>query len=173
MAKRLPSGWADARRKGSPVPKVLVVDNHAIFRKRVVDVVAESIPGASVDEAVDGREALAKVKQARYALVLLDISTPAREGLDVLGEIRSHHPELPVLILSMHPEEEYAVLAFRAGASGFVRKARAAEELAGAIRRVMAGGQYKRASLNGPTGKERIQQSATIVPNPWTKKEGI
>ena len=146
MAKRLPSGWADARRKGSPVPKVLVVDNHAIFRKRVVDVVAESIPGASVDEAVDGREALAKVKQARYALVLLDISTPAREGLEVLGEIRSHHPELPVLILSIHPEEEYAALAFRAGASGFVRKARAAEELAGAIRRVMAGGRYKSAS---------------------------
>ena len=65
MARRLPSGWADARRKGSPVSRVLVVDNHAIFCKRVVDVVAESIPGASVDEVVDGREALAKVKQAR------------------------------------------------------------------------------------------------------------
>lgn len=149
MARRLPFGWADARRKGSPVPRVLVVDNHAIFRKRVVDVVAESIPGASVDEAADRREALAKVKQARYELVLLDISTPAREGLEVLSEIRSRHPELPVLILSMHPEEEYAALAFCAGASGFVRKARAAEELAEAIRRVMTGGQYNRASPEG------------------------
>jgi len=154
MAKRLPSGWADARRKGIPVSRVLVVDNHAIFRKRVVDVVAESIPGASVDEAVDGGEALAKVKQARYKLVLLDISTPAREGLEVLGEIRSHHPKLPVLILSMHPEEEYAALAFRAGASGFVRKARAAEELAGAIRTVMAGGRFMSALLEGNTERK-------------------
>jgi len=155
MAKRLPSGWADARRKGSPVPKVLVVDNHAIFRKRVVDVVAESIPGASVDEAVDGREALAKVKQADYKLVLLDISTPAREGLEVLGEIRSHHPKLPVLILSMHPEEEYAALAFHSGASGFVRKARAAEELAGAIRGVMTGGRYKSAPPEGDNDRTK------------------
>ena len=131
------------------MPRVLVVDSHAIFRKRVVDVVAESIPGASVDEAVDGREALARLEQARYKLVLLDISTPVREGLEALGEIRSRHPELPVLILSMHPEEEYAGLAFRAGASGFVRKARAAEELAGAIRRVMAGERYKSASPDG------------------------
>jgi two-component system invasion response regulator UvrY len=133
----------------SPVPRVLVVDNHAIFRKRVVDVVAESISGACVDEAVDRREALAKVKQARYKLVLLDISTQAREGLEVLGEIRSQHPKLPVLILSMQPEEEYAALAFRAGASGFVRKVRAAEELAGAIRKVMAGGRFMSASLEG------------------------
>jgi len=155
MARPLPFGWAAARREGRPVPRVLVVDNHAIFRKRVIDVVAESIPGASVDEAVDVREALSKVKQARYKLVLLDISTPAREGLEVLGEIRSHHPELPVLILSMHPEEEYAALAFHSGASGFVRKAKAAEELAGAIRRVMAGGQYKSASPEGDNDRTK------------------
>ena len=155
MARPLPFGWAAARRKGRPVPRVLVVDNHAIFRKRVIDVVAESIPGASVDEAVDVWEALAKVKQARYRLVLLDIPTPAREGLEVLGEIRNRHPELPVLVLSMHPEEEYAALAFQSGASGFVRKARAAEELAGAIRRVMAGGQYEIASPEGDNDKTK------------------
>jgi DNA-binding NarL/FixJ family response regulator len=127
--------------------KILIADDHAVVRAGLIQILKKSIPGASVDEAADGREALAKVKEARYSLVLLDISMPGRGGIEVLREIKSFRPAVPVLILSMHPEEEYAVRAFRVGASGYVAKDTAAEELAGAVRKVLAGGRYVSASL--------------------------
>ncbi len=129
--------------------RILVVDNHAILRNRLIRVVAESVPGVSVDEAEDGQSALAMVRKARYALVLLDIFNPGKGGLEVLKKIKSRRPRVPVLILSMHPEEEYAVRALRAGASGYVTKESAAEELAEAVRKVLAGGLYVSPSLDG------------------------
>ncbi len=127
--------------------KILIADDHAVVRKGLIQILKESIPGASVDEAADGREALAKVNRSPYALILLDISMPGRGGLDVLKEIRKCRPAIPVLVLSMHPEEEYAVRAFRAGASGYLTKESAPDELAGAVRKAMAGGRYVSASL--------------------------
>jgi two-component system invasion response regulator UvrY len=131
------------------VPRILVVDDHAVFRRRVIRALAESFPRTDVDEATDGRQALALVKKGTYAVVLLDISMPDKGGLEVLREIRSRHPRLPVLILTMHPEEAYAARAFRSGATGYLNKGRAAEELAGAIRTVMAGARYASASPKG------------------------
>ena len=127
--------------------RILVVDDHAIVRKGLMKILKESDAGISVDEAGHGEEALARVLQTSYELVLMDISMPGRGGLDVLKEMKSHRPRLPVLMLSMHPEEEYALRALRAGASGYVTKDSAAEELVGAIRKVLGGGRYVSASL--------------------------
>ncbi|MBK5095199.1 MAG: response regulator transcription factor [Deltaproteobacteria bacterium] len=127
--------------------KILVVDDHAIVRKGLIKILKESDAGISVDEAGHGQEALARVLKTRYELVLMDISMPGRGGLDVLKEIKSHRPHLPVLMLSMHPEEEYAFRALRAGASGYVTKDSAADELVGAIRKVLSGGRYVSSSL--------------------------
>ena len=127
--------------------KILIADDHAIVRKGLMKILKESDNGISVDEAGHGQEALARVLQTRYELVLMDISMPGRGGLDVLKEMKSHRPQLPVLILSMHPEEEYAIRALRAGASGYVTKDSAADELVGAIRKVLSGGRYVSSSL--------------------------
>ncbi|MDX1815381.1 MAG: response regulator transcription factor, partial [Thermodesulfobacteriota bacterium] len=129
------------------MPKILIADDHAVVRKGLRKILTESDAGISVDEAGNGQEALARVLRERYELVLLDISMPGRGGLEVLKEIKSHCPGLPVMILSMHPEEEYAVRAFRAGASGYVTKDSASEELAAAVRKVLAGGRYVSAFL--------------------------
>jgi two-component system invasion response regulator UvrY len=131
------------------VPGILVVDSHAVLRRRLVRAVAQSVPGVSVDEAQDGQTALAMVRRTRYSLVLLDIFMPGKGCLAVLQEIRRLHPGVPVLVLSMHPEEGYAVRALRAGASGYVNKESAFEELAGAVRKLLAGGRYISPSLDG------------------------
>ena len=127
--------------------RILIADDHAVVRNGLTKILKEADPGICVDEAEKGQEALAKVLQASYEMVLMDISMPGRGGLEVLKEIKSHRPHLPVLMLSMHPEEEYAVRALRAGASGYVTKDSAAEELVGAIRKVLSGGRYVSASL--------------------------
>ena len=132
--------------------RILVVDDHAVVRKGLMMILKDSDAGIRVDEAGNGQEALARVLRERYDLVLMDISMPGGGGLEVLKEIKSHRPGLPVLVLSMHPEEEYAVLALRAGASGYVTKDRAAEELGGAIRKVLGGGRYVSASFAGRLG---------------------
>jgi len=127
--------------------RVLIADDHDVVRKGLILILAKSFPGIDVEEAADGRQALALMEKGSYALVLLDISMPGRGGLEVLKEVKRLHPGVPVLILSMHPEEEYAVRAFRAGASGYLTKDSAADELVQAVRTVLAGRRYMNASL--------------------------
>jgi len=126
---------------------ILIADDHAIVRKGLVQILTEGSEAVAVDEAESGEEALMKVRDNEYDLVLLDISLPGKSGLEVLQELKSLSPELPVLMLSMHPEEQYAVRVLRAGASGYLAKGSAADELADAIRKVLAGGKYISASL--------------------------
>ena len=99
------------------------------------------------DEAADGREALSKAATGDYDVLLLDITMPFKNGVDVLSQLKNERPTLPVLMLSMHPEEQYAVRALRAGASGYLTKESAPEELVAAIRKVSTGGKYVSASL--------------------------
>ena len=134
--------------------RILVVDDHAIVRKGLIKILKESDAGISVDEAGYGQEALAMVLRTGYALVLMDISMPGGGGFGVLKEIKRHRPLLPVLMLSMHSEKEYALRALGAGASGYVTKDSAAEELVGAIRKVLSGGRYVSASLAGRLASE-------------------
>jgi two-component system, NarL family, invasion response regulator UvrY len=127
--------------------RILIADDHAIVRKGLVQILTDGHDSFVVDEADSGEEALRKARDNNYDLVLLDISMPGKGGLDVLKELKSHSPDLPALILSIHPEEQYAVRALRAGASGYLTKGSAADELADAIRKVLAGGKYISSSL--------------------------
>jgi DNA-binding NarL/FixJ family response regulator len=97
-------------------------------------------------EAANGREALEQIRLHAFDCVLLDISLPGRSGLEVLKEIKAERPRLPVLILSMHAEEQYAVRALKAGASGYLTKSSAPDELIGAIRKAACGRKYVSAS---------------------------
>jgi len=122
--------------------KILVVDDHFIVRKGLVSILTEPPDTVDVDEAGSGEEALAKVQEAEYELVLLDIALPGKNGLQVLKEMKVLKPALPVLMLSMHPEEQYAVQSMRAGASGYLTKGSVADELMLAIQKVLSGGKY-------------------------------
>ena len=127
--------------------RILVVDDHTIVRQGLKQILGEEKDMNVVEEASNGQEALQKIGKSEYDCVLLDISMPGRSGLEVLKDIKALRPKLPVLILSMHSEELYAIRALRAGASGYLTKASASEELIGAIRKVSAGRKYVSTSL--------------------------
>ncbi len=127
--------------------RLLITDDHAVVRKGMKQILAETRDIVVADEAGDGREALEKIRKNDYDMVLLDISMPGRDGLEVLKELQNLKPKLPVLVLSMYPEEQYAVRALRSGASGYLTKDSAPDELIAAIRKVHGGGKYVSASL--------------------------
>ncbi len=127
--------------------RILVADDHAIVREGLKQILADVSDMTVCDEAASGAETLAKIRKREYDVVLLDISMPGRSGLEILKDIKTEHPKQPVLILSMHAEEQYAVRALRAGASGYLTKASAPDELIGAIRKVSYGRKYVSASL--------------------------
>ena len=127
--------------------KILIADDHPVFRRGLKQIIAETTDMVVADEATDGWEVLNKVKAGDYDVVLLDISMPGKTGMDVLAQLKNERPKLPVLMLSMHPEEQYAVRALRAGASGYLTKESAPDELVAAIRKVSTGGKYVSSSL--------------------------
>ena len=121
---------------------ILIVDDHAVVRAGLRRIISGVSDMAIVDEAGSGREALKKIREKEYSVVVLDISMPDQSGLDVLKLVSDERPRLPVLILSMYPEDQYAVRALRAGASGYMTKDTAPEELVTAIRTVAEGKKY-------------------------------
>ncbi|HAE23669.1 MAG TPA: DNA-binding response regulator [Spirochaetaceae bacterium] len=122
--------------------RVLVVDDHPLIRRGLRQILVESVHIGHVVEASDGFAALEAVKQARFDVVVLDISLPGKDGMEVLREIKELSPDTPVLMLSIQPEEQYALRAFRLGASGCLNKSGAPDELIEAIRAVSSGGSY-------------------------------
>ncbi len=129
--------------------KVLVADDHPLIRRGLRQILTESVYVGAVDEAADGFAAIDAVKASRYDVVILDISLPGKDGMDVLRDIKNFAPDLPVLMLSIQPEEQYAVRAFRLGASGCLNKSSAPEELMEAIRIVARGGTYISPAASG------------------------
>jgi DNA-binding NarL/FixJ family response regulator len=127
--------------------RILLVDDHAVVRRGVRDILTESLGKVEFGEASKPSEALEKLQSEAWDVVVLDISLPGRGGLDALREMKRLQPKLPVLVLSMHAEEHYALRALRAGASGYVNKESAAEDLARAVRRVLTGGTHVSAQL--------------------------
>jgi len=122
--------------------KVLLVDDHALVRRGVRDLLREAFGDAEFSEAATGEEALSYARKSAFELVVLDISMPRRGGMDALKQLHAEAPSLPVLILSHHAEEQYAVRALRAGACGYLTKDCAVEELVCAVRKALAGGKY-------------------------------
>ncbi len=127
--------------------KLLVADDHAIVRKGIEQIIAETTDIVVTAEARNGQEVMDKVSKNVYDLVLLDIAMPGRDGLEVLKELKKNKPKLAVLMLSMYPEEQYAIRALRSGASGYLTKESAPDELIAAIRKVSSGGKYISSSL--------------------------
>jgi two-component system invasion response regulator UvrY len=126
---------------------ILIVDDHAIFREGLKRILSDEFKAATFGEAGNATEALERVWKKKWDLVLLDITMHGRTGVDVLKEIRNSDSHLPVLILSGHPEEQYAVRVLRAGASGYLTKESASRELCDAVRKLLSGGKYISASL--------------------------
>ncbi len=122
--------------------RVLIADDHAILRRGLMEILVRKLKDSVFGEAKDAQEVLARTQSDEWDLLILDISMPGRSGLDVLRDVRALRPKLPVLILSMHPEDQYGKRVLRAGASGFMNKESAPEELIKAVQKVLAGGRY-------------------------------
>lgn len=127
--------------------KVLIADDHAVVRQGLKQIVTEEFGKAVLGEAENAQEALKHIRASNWDIAILDITMPGQSGMDVLKEIKQLRPKLPVLVLSMHPEDQFAVRVLKAGASGYMTKEKAPEELVQAIKEVVQGGRYVSLSL--------------------------
>lgn len=127
--------------------RILVADDHAIVRAGLKQIIADTFDMVVADEACNGQEVMDKLNKNEYDVLVLDITMPGWSGLDILKKVKDERPELHVLILSMHSEEQYAVRVFKAGASGYLTKDKAPEELIAALQKVSQGGKYVSDSL--------------------------
>ena len=127
--------------------RVLIADDHAILRRGLEEILVREIEGVVCGEAENAQQVFAQVQNHSWDLVILDLSMPGRSGLDVLRDLKRTRPKVPVLMLSMHPEDQYGKRVLKAGASGYMNKESAPEELIKAIRKVLAGGRYVSAAL--------------------------
>lgn len=121
---------------------ILIADDHAIVRKGLTELLVDAFPNAHIREASNSAEVMKAAADSTWDVILLDISMPGRNGIEILKQLREHQVKSPVLMLSMHPGEQYAVRSLKAGASGFVNKNNTNEELLVAIQRVLAGRKY-------------------------------
>ena len=122
--------------------KIIIADDHPIVRAGMKQIISEASDMKVADEAGDGRQLLHKIRTENFDVVILDITMPHIDGLDVLKQLKIEKPKLPIIILSIHPESQYALRVLKAGAAGYVTKTSAPEELIGAIRKVHRGGKY-------------------------------
>jgi DNA-binding NarL/FixJ family response regulator len=122
--------------------RVLIIDDHAIVRRGLAEVFSDEFSDLKIGEADNSRSALELATAQEWDIVLLDINIPGRNGLDVLSEIKRIRPQTPVVVVSAYPEEEFAIRALKLGASGYLNKNSAADEVLAAAKKAMAGGKY-------------------------------
>ncbi len=134
--------------------KILVVDDHPSFRRGVKAILVDGFGAVKVGECGTTTEMFDQVRNKKWDLVVMDISMPGQSGLEALKALKAERPTVPVLVLSMHPEDQYAIRMFKAGADGYLTKASAPEELVQAVKKLLAGGQYASPSLG-----EKLVQS--------------
>lgn len=127
--------------------KFLIADDHAIVRKGLVQLLLEEFPTAEITEVANSAEVFQQLSKQIWDLILLDISMPGKNGIEVLKQVRANGIKAPILMISMHPEEQYAIRALKAGASGFLNKESATEELLAAVHKVLSGKKYISASV--------------------------
>jgi DNA-binding NarL/FixJ family response regulator len=140
--------------------RVLLADDHTIVRAGLRELLSETGDITVAGEANNGAEALARIREGGYDIAVLDMSMPGRSGIELIRQVKQERPRLPILVLSMHSEEQYAVRALKAGASGYLTKESAADQLVAAIRRIAAGGAF--------VTPETAQRLALDISNPAT-----
>jgi two-component system invasion response regulator UvrY len=144
--------------------RVLVCDDHPIVRRGLREILEGAGPPVTVGEAASAAEGLALARKQPWDTVVLDITMPGRSGLELLRDLKREHPNVPVLVLSVHPAEQYAVRVLRAGASGYLTKESAPEELLTAIRHIVRGGRYISPSV-GETLADDLDRPAEQLPH--------
>ncbi len=122
--------------------RILIADDHSIVRKGLKQILVEEFPFATIEETGDAEGLVKKALSQDWDIVITDLSMPGRSGLDAINQIKQQHPKLPILILSMYPEEQYAMRVLKSGASGYLSKDMAQEELVNAVRKVLSGKKY-------------------------------
>ena len=145
--------------------RVLIADDHAVVRRGLEQILADAFEEVEVGEATTAEEAVDLANRQGWDVVVLDISMPGRSGLDALKEIKKNKPELPVLVLSIHPEDQFATRVLKAGASGYMTKETAPEELVSAINKVLAGGKYVSAALAEKLAADLERDGAGVAPH--------
>ena len=138
--------------------RILLADDHAILRSGLKEILERELRDVTIGEAGTAAQVLSQLETREWDLVILDITMPGRTGLDVLKSLKDLHPALPVLVLSMHPEDQYGKRVLRAGASGYMNKESAPEELIKAVRKVLTGGRYV-----GPALAEKLAADLSTV----------
>jgi two-component system invasion response regulator UvrY len=138
------------------VMRILVADDHELIRRGLRALLLDHYPGAEITGVADAREALAAMDGEAWDLALVDINMPGRNGLELLRELKRLHPALPVLVVSAHTEEDFALRALKLGAAGYVSKQTASEVLVGAVKKVLSGGRYV-----SPAVAEKLAQAAS------------
>ena len=127
--------------------RILIADDHAVFRRGLKETLVEAFPRINFGEAKTAAETVELVRRHPWDIVILDISMPGKSGLDILDDVKRLRPGTPVLLLTMHPEQQYARRALKAGAAGYLTKDSVPDELKSAIKRIAAGGRYVSATL--------------------------
>jgi two-component system invasion response regulator UvrY len=124
------------------VIKILIADDHSVVRRGLMQILLEGFPGAVFGEAASAHEILEKIREQNWSLLTLDIGMPDRSGVDLLRELRVSNPRLPILVLSMYAENDYARRVLKAGAAGYLSKDAAPVDLTNAARKILRGGRY-------------------------------
>jgi DNA-binding NarL/FixJ family response regulator len=127
--------------------KVLIADDHAVFRRGLRETLAEAFSRVTFGEARTAQETLEHVRRQDWDVVILDISMPGKSGLDILDDLKRLRPRMPILLLSMHPEQQFARRALKSGAAGYLTKDSVTEELKEAVKKIVGGGKYVSATL--------------------------
>lgn len=144
--------------------RILIADDHTVVRKGLRQILLEEFPSAEIVETPDAASLFLKVLREEWDVVITDISMPDKSGLEAVQQIRRDYPRLPVLVLSAHSEDQYAIRSLKAGASGYLCKDSASEELVGAIRRILMGKRYITASLAEKLASQ-LDQDADRLPH--------
>ncbi len=129
------------------MPRILLADDHAVVRQGIKQILFDAYPQATFGEASNAHEVRDIIRNEAWDFIVLDLALPDGSGLEILKQIKNDFPNIPVLILSMYPEDQYALRAIRAGASGYLSKESAPEELVAATQKILAGGEYISASV--------------------------
>jgi len=140
--------------------RILIADDHAIIRKGLKQILLEEYPSAIIEEVNDAEGVIKKTISDEWDIIICDLSMPGRSGLDVVQQVKQNFPKLPVLILSIHPEEQYAIRVLRAGAAGYLSKDAATEELVKAVQRVLQGRKYFSSAIAEKMASELDQDTS-------------